>query len=85
MTAVLYLPSNYRNSTRTRTYGRAETGEVSPKGLVSQTEDWDGRESATAMPSTIHYLYNQSTGEFRKKTMQEMIDEGLFIVGKGPQ
>ena len=82
---VLYLPSNYKNKTNTRTFGRAQSGEVSPKGLVSQTEDWEGRESALVMPSTIHYYWNRTTGEFRPKTMAELIDEGKFIVGKGPQ
>jgi hypothetical protein len=82
---VLYLPSNYKHSTRTREYGRAKSGEVSPKGLVQQTEDWEGRESALAMPTTIHYLWNKRTGEFRMKTMKELIEEGRFVVGKGPQ
>lgn len=82
--AVLYLPSNYKRSTLTREYGRAKTGEVSPSGLVQETEDWDGRQSALALPNTIHILWNRRTGEFRTKTLREQIAEGWFTRGIGP-
>ena len=74
------------NPTRTHTdeEGRAKTGEISPKGLVTHIEQWDGRTSAKAQPSPMHYVYNDA-GEIRPMTMPEMIAKGYFIVGKGPR
>jgi hypothetical protein len=82
---VLYLPSGYKDKTYTREYGRAESGEISPSGLVQQTEDWEGRESALVMPSPVRVVRSISTGEIRTMTMDEMIEKGRFIIGKGPQ
>lgn len=64
--------------------GVAKTGEISPQGTVSHIEDWDGRIEAIAAPPTTHYVYFKSTGELRRKTLQELIDEGKFYVGHGP-
>jgi len=64
--------------------GIAKTGEISPKGLVEHIESWDGRVEAVVKPTTDHYVYFKSTGELRKKTLKELIDEGKFWVGKGP-
>ena len=69
--------------TNTVTEGRARTGEVGPKGLVSHREDWEGRVAVKAQPNTIHYVYDDE-GMFRKMTMPEMIAKGYFIVGEGP-
>lgn len=69
--------------TNTVTDGRAETGEVGPKGLVSHTEEWSGRTAAVAQPGTIHYCYDDD-GAFRLLTMGEMIAKGYFILGRGP-
>ena len=52
----VYLPSGYKRSNVTRTEGRAETGEVSRQGLVSHTEEWDGRVSANVQRSAIRYV-----------------------------
>ncbi len=70
--------------TNTVTVGRAKTGEVGPKGLVSETETRDDRVSAVAAPSTIHYCYDDD-GNFRKLTMMEMIAKGYFVIGRGPR
>ena len=64
--------------------GRAKTGEVSTKGLVSHVERWDGRTAVTAQPAPMHYVYNDA-GEIRPMTMPEMIAKGYFILGKGPR
>ncbi len=70
-------------ATHTVTEGRAKTGEVSPKGLVTHREEWDGTTAVVAQPNAIHYVYDD-TGEFRPMTMTEMIAKGYFIVGSGP-
>lgn len=62
--------------------GRAKTGEVSPKGLVAHTEDWEGRVAAEAAPATIRLI--RTRDGVRPMTMPEMIERGYFIVGKGP-
>ncbi len=64
--------------------GIAKTGEISPLGTVEHIEDHEGRVEAIAGPATTHYVYYKSTGELRKKTLKELIDEGKFYVGKGP-
>ena len=70
--------------TNTTTEGRAKTGEVGPKGLVSETETWAGNVAAVAAPGTIHYCYDND-GNFRKLTMIEMVAKGYFILGRGPR
>lgn len=69
--------------TNTTTEGIARSGETSPKGTVTQIEDWDGRLAAVARPATIRYITDED-GTLRPMTMREMIDRGYFIVGKGP-
>ncbi len=64
--------------------GIAKTGEISPLGLVSHIENWSGEIAAVVEPATAHYVYFRSTGELRRKTLTELIDEGKFYVGKGP-
>ena len=64
--------------------GRAKTGEVSPKGLVTHVERWNGATAATAQPAPMHWVYNDD-GEVRPMTMPEMIAKGYFIVGRGPR
>ena len=64
--------------------GRAKTGEVAPRCLVTNVESWDGTTSATAQPAPMHYVYNDD-GEIRPMTMLEMIDKGYFIIGRGPR
>lgn len=63
--------------------GRAKTGEVSPKGLVTHFEDWQGRIRSTAAPAAMRYI--KTPDGVRLMTMREMIDRGYFIVGKGPK
>ncbi len=70
--------------TNTITEGRAKTGEVSTKGLVSHREEWDGTTAVLAQPNTIHYVYDDY-GEFRPMTMPEMIAKGYFVLGRGPR
>ena len=70
-------------ATNTVTEGRAKTGEVSTKGLVTHRESWDGTTAVVAQPNAIHYVYDDE-GEFRPMTMDEMIAKGYFIVGSGP-
>ena len=81
--SVLYLPSGYKQRTNTVVRGRARTGEVSPQGLVAEKEHWDGRVEGRAMPSTMRFV-REPDGHLRKMTLREMIDRGLFFVGKGP-
>ena len=81
--APALLPSNYRLRENTKVEGRAKTGEVSKKGLVAHTEDWEGRLRAAAAPSAIRYI--KTPDGFRPMTMKEMIDRGYFILGKGPK
>lgn len=83
--APLYLPNGFKDRTNTITEGQAESGEISPKGLVSHTEDWEGRISARVQPATVRVRWDPTIRKWRLKTMQELIDEGLFIVGKGPR
>ena len=63
--------------------GRAKSGEVSPKGLVAHTEDWQGRIRAASAPAAMRYI--KTPDGIRPMTMREMIDRGYFIVGKGPK
>ncbi len=70
--------------TNTVTTGRAKTGEVGPKGLVTHRETWAGNVAAVAAPATIHYTYDDD-GNFRKLTMVEMVAKGYFILGRGPR
>lgn len=85
MKRFLYLPSKYKHRTNRTTEGRARTGEVSPKGLVSHVEDWEGRVAVEAEPTTMRYGYSVSTGKIRPLTRQEMIDRGYWKPGKGPK
>lgn len=72
-----------RDQTRTKVEGIARTGEISPKGWVSHTEDWDGRIMAKAAPNVLRLVMDRD-GHVRPMTMREMIDRGYFIVAKGP-
>ncbi len=80
---ALYLPSHYKNRTNAVTAGQAKSGEISPKGLMTETEDWEGRVKVLARPTTIHLKMNPD-GTIRPKTMAELIEEGKFFIGKGP-
>ena len=75
--------SGIKNMTNTVVEGEARTGEISPKGLVSHTEDWEGRVQAAAAPSAIRYI-REPDGHLRPLTFKEMVDRGYFIVAKGP-
>lgn len=77
----LYVARNKRRHTTTE--GIAKTGEMSPKGVVSHTEDWEGRIAADigAVPMR---LVVEPDGRIRQMTFKEMVDKGYFIVGKGP-
>ncbi len=79
----IYLPSGYRRSNVTQTVGRARSGEIAPQGLVSQTEFWDGRMSATVQRSTVRYV-REPDGHIRPMTFKETVDKGYFILGQGP-
>ena len=57
---------------------------MSPKGLVTHREDWEGRVAVVAEPNAIHYVYTDA-GEFRPMTMPEMIAKGYFFIGTGPR
>ncbi len=82
--SLFYLPSEYKNRKNVTVAGEAKSGEISKKGLVAQKEDWEGRIEVQALPSTIHMVYERSTGKFRMKTMEELVEEGKFILGRGP-
>jgi hypothetical protein len=75
---------NRKQATNTKVDGVSKSGEISPKGTVKHIEDWEGRVAVEAGPPTQHYVYFKSTGELRRKTLQELIDEGKFYVGHGP-
>lgn len=69
--------------TRVRVDGIAKSGEVSPKGTVTHFDHWDDTVAVMTEPAAIHYAYNDNN-EIRPLTMDEMIERGYFIVGKGP-
>lgn len=79
-----YLKEGYKDRKRRTVEGRARSGEVSPKGLVAHTEDWEGRIAAEVAPNALH-LIRDPDGTVRKMTFQEMVDHGRFIVGRGPK
>jgi len=80
---IAYLPPGYKKSTRTRTEGRARTGEVARQGLVSHTEFWDGRIAANVQRSAIRYMV-EPDGHIRPLTHQEMVAKGYWTEGRGP-
>ncbi len=82
MKKPIYLPSRFKHRKNTTVVGRAKTGEISQNGLVSFTEDWEGRIASNAAPNAIRYVLEN--GKFRKMTFQEMVDRGHFILGRGP-
>ena len=51
--APLYLPSNYRDRTKSTTVGVAKTGQVAPKGTVTSTEHWNGSVDCTVRPRAV--------------------------------
>lgn len=83
MRKFIYLPQGYKNRTRTKVEGVARSGEISQKGVVSQTEHWDGRLSAAAGPAGVR-LIRDPDGTIRNMTFAEMVARGYFIIGKGP-
>jgi hypothetical protein len=82
MKKALYL-ARYKRMTNTTVVGRAKSGEISPKGLVAHTEDWEGRITAAAAPPAIRYI-REPDGHVRPMTFKELVDRGFFIVAKGP-
>lgn len=80
----LYLPSDYKHKRHKRVSGVAKTGEISPLGTVTHTEDWEGRIQAEAAPSAMRYIRDPD-GTIRRMTLKEMVDRGYFILGKGPK
>lgn len=82
--AALYLPSGYKSHRHTKVTGTAATGEVSPNGLVAETEDWEGRVEAVVAPATVHWMWDRGARRFRPMTMTELRERGLFIDGAGP-
>lgn len=80
---IFFLPSSYKKRKHTTVAGVASTGEISTKGLVAETEDWEGRIEATAMPATLH-LKRLPDGSVVRKTDKEMIEEGTYVLGLGP-
>lgn len=81
--APAQLKSGYKQSTNRVVKGIAKTGEVSPKGLVAETEHWDGRITGEAGPTPIRLIANPD-GTLRKMTFAEMVEKGYFIIGQGP-
>ena len=81
-TLHLYL-ARYQRKTNTKVEGVAKTGEISARGIVAHTEDWEGRITATAGPSAIRYIRDPD-GHVRPMTFKEMVDRGYFLVAKGP-
>lgn len=80
--APLFLPEGYRNRENTTVEGVARTGEISKKGLVGHSEDWEGRIRATTSQTALRYV--REGNRIRPMTMSEMIDRGYFVLGKGP-
>lgn len=74
----------YVTRTRRTVDGIAESGEISPQGVVTHTEDWDGRISAEVLPATNRYVRDPD-GHIRTMTFKEMVDRGYFHVGRGPK
>lgn len=84
MRKFLYLPSGYKNRKHAVTTGVAKTGEVSPKGTVTHTEDWEGRVAADVAPAQIHLVVDPD-GSIRNMTHEERLERGYFIPGRGPR
>jgi len=82
MRKPIYLPSDYKNRTRTVIKGRARSGEISPKGIVAETEDWEGRIKADVGPAAVRYVFED--GKFRRMTLKEQVAKGYFYLGRGP-
>lgn len=81
---VVYLPEGYKKRKNKVVSGRAKSGEVGPSGLVSHTEDWEGRVAAAAGVSAIRLEYSVSRKEFRRLSFEEMVARGYFRKGVGP-
>jgi len=79
----LYLPSGYKNRTRTTVEGQSKTGEISKNGLVAHTEHWDGRVKSAAAPGSIRLILGPD-GLPRNMVHAEEVARGYFIPGKGP-
>lgn len=75
--------ARYQKQTNTVVEGVAKTGEISPKGTVAHTEDREGRVSVLAAPAPIRWVRDPD-GTLRPKTMKEMIRDGQFLIGVGP-
>jgi hypothetical protein len=75
--------ARYAKKTNTVVEGVAKTGEISPKGTVAHTEDLEGRVAVLAAPATIRWVRDPD-GTLRPKTMKEMIRDGQFLIGVGP-
>ncbi len=80
---VFFFPEGYKKRRHKTVEGVASTGEISQKGLVSHTEDWEGRIEANVQPSTIH-MKMLPDGTVRVKTTTELIQEGKYRLGLGP-
>ena len=78
-----YFPEGYKKRKNAKVEGISKKGEVSPKGLVTEIEDWQDRVEAIASPSTLH-LELDPDGRIRVKRHDELVAEGRFIPGQGP-
>jgi hypothetical protein len=84
--APTFLKEGYKERKNTHVAGVAQSGEISDRGMVAHTEDWEGRIASKALPPTVRYVRDPSHPRgARPMTMQEMIDRGLFILGRGPE
>ncbi len=81
--APAFFKEGYKQSKNKIVVGRSKTGEISPKGLVAHTEDWDGRVAADVAPGGVHYI--KEGDSFRPMTFVELVERGYFIIGTGPK
>jgi hypothetical protein len=81
---VVYLPEGYKQRKNKVLEGVSRKGEISTKGLVAHTEDWEGRIAADIAPNALR-LIRDPDGHIRMMTLREQIDRAHFIKGHGPR
>lgn len=79
----LYLPSGYKNRKNTVTEGIAKTGEISPQGIVTHRESWDGSVEGIVGKNAVRLIV-EPDGRIRNMTYKEMLERGYVRKGKGP-
>ena len=80
--APAFLPEGFKTRKNRTVEGIAKTGEISHKGIVGATEDWEGRVAGDVGAVSMRYINDR--GHIRKMTFREQVDRGYIIPGRGP-